>query len=97
MRPKTDLLHMRLQMEPCWVGQGKIEHAVLRCAEPCAPLTAKSIQRTQQNCVCLCAGPSVTQAVALWSFVLTTAMGVQRLLIQLVLQGLLPGEQQAMD
>lgn len=36
------------------------------------------------------------KAIALWSYVLTTAMGVQRLLIQLVLQGLLPGEEVVM-
>jgi hypothetical protein len=34
------------------------------------------------------------KAIVLWGFVLTTALGVQRLLVQLVLQGLLPGEQQ---
>lgn len=33
------------------------------------------------------------KAITLWGFVLTTALGVQRLLVQLVLQGLLPGEQ----
>lgn len=49
VRSKTDLLHLRLQMEPCWVGQGKIERAVLRCAELCAPLTAKCVQHTQQT------------------------------------------------
>lgn len=32
------------------------------------------------------------KAIVLWSFVLTTALGVQRLLVQLVLQGLLPGK-----
>lgn len=32
------------------------------------------------------------KALVLWSFVLTTALGVQRLMVQLVLQGLLPGE-----
>lgn len=96
VRSKTDLLHLRLQMEPCWVGQGKIDRAVLRCAQLCAPLTAKFVQRTQQL-VRACLLVLFTQAVALWSYVLTTAMGVQRLLIQLVLQGLLPGEQQATD
>jgi hypothetical protein len=32
------------------------------------------------------------KAITLWAYVLTTALGVQRLLVQLVLQGLLPGE-----
>lgn len=33
------------------------------------------------------------KAIVLWGYVLTTTLGVQRLLVQLVLQGLLPGEQ----
>lgn len=34
------------------------------------------------------------KAAVLWAFVLSTAFGVQRLLVELVLQGLLPGELQ---
>jgi hypothetical protein len=33
------------------------------------------------------------KAAVLWSFTLSTALGLQRLVIQLGLQGLLPGEQ----
>lgn len=32
------------------------------------------------------------KAIVLWGYVLLTALGVQQLLVQLVLEGLLPGE-----